>query len=1138
MSAEVQILRSIPYGRTKKGLATRLRRSGEGKKRWAGRPGVVFFGFVFCFLVFLCGGLVFAAEHANKAGPPRYRVFPLRHISAEQGKEYLTQLEIGTVSQLPSPNTLLVTASASELLKISAILELVDAEQRYVVKPIFAVSEAKDLPSNEEIASEAGNISIGTFSDPPAKGPKTMVIIDIHDDAVLAVAPAEELEKIIAAIGRIQDKEIAALQPSEPSESNEPRQPSQPAEPNRPSELETQEVAPAEPQKTPGPNEPMQEADAQQLKSDEPDEFLDKLLERLAEVEKTMAEPNEGGAVAVVPEVNEPTEPSAGGEKIEQPTPQPAEQPQESKEAETEGKTADEEMQAQVPAEPEAEEEASEIEETIADAEPTVQERVYEPEPIPIGEEELTLDLPEKLNVVDLLDLVGKYLNLDYMYDPAKVKGEVTLKLQGPVKVKELYPLAESVLKFRNFVMTRKGNLVTIVPSGEVPEIDPTLMYDEKGKVEYGDVIVTRLFDLQYMNTASAKNFLSQMRLGANMTDIADTGTLIVTDYAYRMGRIEELLEIIDKPGEPKQFRSRQLKYTMAKTLAPKVKTLVEQLGTISITVARGAAPTISRRSGESAAAFRRREAAARRGAPATPTPAKPTVYLDADERTNRILMIGFENELAVVDELIDTLDVEQRDLRTLRLYDIQHVDAQEVKDKLQELGIIGGGRAVPSARAVPARAGAPAAPARVGEVLAEEPQVVIVESTNSLLVNATAEQHIQIATIIGYVDSVTLAEAIPYEIYPLENQNPVDLAEVLEQLIQETVKDKEGKIQQVIKKEEDIEIVPDENTFSLIVYASKKNQEWIKKLIKTLDQRRPQVLIDVSLVEVTREDLFEFDLNIIANARNAVVGNIGVFGSTLPLDKSIGNELEGGWNLKDSEGKNKGVVQGFYGEDKIQALLTAMDKKDYGRILAQPKVLVNDNEEGLIKTTEKTHVEESTTSYTSEGIPLTTTKYVPYEAKIELTITPNISEGDLLRLEINMLREDFQRQEQGPPDYTTSNITTIVTVPDGSTIILGGLTKLKQTKAGSKVPLLGDIPLVGGLFRTIANSDDSSKLYVFVKANILRPDETVGLAQLQQISARNRAAFEEGERRFQQKEDWPGIKPEPMEPLRILEAE
>ncbi len=143
------------------------------------------------------------------------------------------------------------------------------------------------------------------------------------------------------------------------------------------------------------------------------------------------------------------------------------------------------------------------------------------------------------------------------------------------------------------------------------------------------------------------------------------------------------------------------------------------------------------------------------------------------------------------------------------------------------------------------------------------------------------------------------------------------------------------------------------------------------------------------------------------------------------------------------------------------------------------------------------------------------------------------------------MVREDFvETKTTGtattpPPDYTTSNIDTVVTVPDGSTIILGGLTKLKQSKAGSKVPLLGDIPLVGGLFRTIADSDKANKLYIFVKANILRPDDMAeGLGQLQQISARNRASFEVAESAFQEHQSFPGIRPEPIDPLRVLDTE
>jgi type II secretory pathway component GspD/PulD (secretin) len=118
------------------------------------------------------------------------------------------------------------------------------------------------------------------------------------------------------------------------------------------------------------------------------------------------------------------------------------------------------------------------------------------------------------------------------------------------------------------------------------------------------------------------------------------------------------------------------------------------------------------------------------------------------------------------------------------------------------------------------------------------------------------------------------------------------------------------------------------------------------------------------------------------------------------------------------------------------------------------------------------------------------------------------------------------------------SDIDTVVTVPDGSTIILGGMLKLNQSKGGSKVPLLGDIPIVGGLFRTIGNEDRQNKLYVFVKGEILRPSETLaGLPDLNRISLRDRESFEKFEREFQEYEDWPGIKPKPMDPLKVLDA-
>ena len=1096
--------------------------------------------FVFAVIIviitaFLCTSWLFAAQqpgarlktepNSADSGPARYRVFTPRHISAEQAIEFLDEFGIGTTTKLPRANAILVTAQARELIKATVILKLVDAEEEFAIRTIYPIPADGNLPllsagipSTDRIAAEfGGDISIGTFSQPPDEDAKSRAIIDIHKDAVVVIAQKSRLEEIISAVKRAasvqKDVKTSPLlkkiespvapgpnEPAVPTQMAEGQDPNQTSKPRHRPTAETEPVEPNVPDQTQA----------------QPDQLFDRLIDSLAEVEKKAADSRQK-----VLEPNEPTPAHVAAAAKPEAQPQPQAEP---------------EPQPKPQTEPEPEKPSEPIQLADEPAEPPLKVS-YQPQLIIDGNEMLDLDLPEQLEIGDLLRLVGEYLQLDYMYDPAKVKGAVTLKLRGPIKVKDLYPLLESVLKFRGFVMTRKVNLVTIVPEAEVLDIDPVLLDADKGRVEVGDIIVTRVFELNYVDTESAKNLLAGMKLGVNVTPIEATGTLIVSGYAYRMTRIEELLAMIDKPGEPRQFRFRQLKYTMAETLAAKIKTLVEQMGTISITVAKPAAAAPAEPAPRRG---RTPPRTTRRPEPAKPTEpaAKPTVYLDADERTNRILMIGLEEELAVVDELIDTLDVEQQDLRILRLYDIQHVGADEVQEKLAELGITGEAptRATSSRirRPTPDKSATPAPTATTTESPLEgQPQVVVIEATNSLLINATAEQHLRIATIISYVDSETLTEAIPYKVYPLENQKPEDLAEVLNELIQETIKDKEGKIEKTTKRTEDeIVIVPDENTFSIIVYASQKNQKWIENLITALDRRRPQVLIDVSLVEITREDLFEYDLKIIGNARGIVTRNVS---ATSLVDDAIFN-FEGGWNTA-----GEGKVQGFYASDKIQALLTVIDSKDYGRILAKPKILVNDNEEGTIRTTERTHVAETSSGYSSQqtgGDALfTTTKYVPYEAKIELTITPHISEGSLLRLEIAMVREDFVLTGSGPPNYRTSDIDTTVTVPDGSTIILGGLTKLNQSKGGSKVPLLGDIPLAGALFRSVENSDTGSKLYIFVKANILRPDETVaGLAQLQQISETNRLAFEKDELKFQSHQSIPGIEPEPMEPEKVLE--
>ena len=171
---------------------------------------------------------------------------------------------------------------------------------------------------------------------------------------------------------------------------------------------------------------------------------------------------------------------------------------------------------------------------------------------------------------------------------------------------------------------------------------------------------------------------------------------------------------------------------------------------------------------------------------------------------------------------------------------------------------------------------------------MAEQPQIAVLESTNSLLVNATPRQHAAIALVIAHVDREPETTSTPYVVYPLENQDPEELAAVLDELVNATIQAEtqktaartttgttgttpgdgendgaDSRIQTSARptgmggqrSENEVTIVPDKASYSLIVYGNKKNQQWISQLIKVLDDYRPQVLLDVTLVEISKDN-------------------------------------------------------------------------------------------------------------------------------------------------------------------------------------------------------------------------------------------------------------------------------------------
>jgi general secretion pathway protein D len=488
-------------------------------------------------------------------------------------------------------------------------------------------------------------------------------------------------------------------------------------------------------------------------------------------------------------------------------------------------------------------------------------------------------------------------------------------------------------------------------------------------------------------------------------------------------------------------------------------------------------------------------------------------------------------------------------------MYPITYIDAYEVVNKIEELSAID--RHTPSAKQRFTKISPSSSPSPIetdalnkeGGILEEEPRFVVLELSNTLLVHATLRQHVWIQSIIDYIDVETPKMAIPYEIYFLENQSPDHLAEVINKIIKETTLEAGDKIEKIVRSaDEQIIIVPDELTFSLIVYANKKNQEWIRTLINKLDRRRPQVLIDVTLVEIRKTDEFSYDLDLISSIPDLVETG-GQTGSFLVNGQTVVEKLlQPGMRERfmDMESAS-GAFTGFYADKHINILLSMMQRKDYGRVMAKPKVLVNDNETGTIKTTDTTFVSKKSSIPVSAGsagdqttLIETAIEYIGYDAGVALDITPHISEGDLLRLEITLTRSDFGTiTGDKPPDKSSNDLKTVVTIPDRSTIILGGMLKLNQTKGRKKVPLLGDLPIVGALFRSAENTDVQTKMYMFIRAEVIRPAEMLATTQadLETISEQNRAAYEAHEKEFQEHAIWPGLEPRITEPQRVLES-
>jgi general secretion pathway protein D len=296
--------------------------------------------------------------------------------------------------------------------------------------------------------------------------------------------------------------------------------------------------------------------------------------------------------------------------------------------------------------------------------------------------------------------------------------------------------------------------------------------------------------------------------------------------------------------------------------------------------------------------------------------------------------------------------------------------------------------------------------------------------------------------------------------------------------------------------RQNEVVVVHDAATNSLLIAAGKTRYEEVLDLIQKLDKRQDQVLIETALVALTGQDFRDIGVEL---AGADVMGDGGFGITSFGLSSIIDTDDDG---VPDTRTPNvaNGVTAGLLDGDNINLpiLLAAVDRLDESNVLNVPSVLVNNNRTATVRTLD----EQPTTTITATGgvSGQTQESFDHYEeAGITLTITPSISAANYLRLDISLLVSTFSGAFQGaiPPPRTTREIVTTVNVPDGDTMVIGGIITDNQNHTRQGVPFLKDLPLIGIAFRRDSTTDNRTTLYFFVTPHILQDDSFADLAEI-----------------------------------------
>ncbi len=376
-------------------------------------------------------------------------------------------------------------------------------------------------------------------------------------------------------------------------------------------------------------------------------------------------------------------------------------------------------------------------------------------------------------------------------------------------------------------------------------------------------------------------------------------------------------------------------------------------------------------------------------------------------------------------------------------------------------------------------------------------------DRTNSILLSGTEQYRQRARTLIAHLDSPIEAEGSTQVVF-LRFANAKDLVPILSGVdVAEKSTVGKGAAAAAAQRQRNkgVVIQADEATNALIITAPPATMKSLHAVIRKLDIRRVQVLIEAVIAEVTTDKGAQLGIqwrstDSISATSNGVIGGTNFSGSNQVGINSINEATIGQIGLVN--GFNLGYFRGtteIFGTEflNLAALISAVASDTDTNILSTPTLVTLDNEEAEIIVGQNVPFATgsfTTTASTTPDNPFTT--FERQDVGLKLQVKPQINEGDTIRLDITQEVSDLTTQAiGGQPITNTRSIKTVVMVDDGKILVLGGLIDDSVEEVVTKVPLLGDIPFLGALFRFTSTNHEKQNLMVFLRPVILKDENT-----------------------------------------------